>query len=156
MSSETVKHIICAVRGRPASRSTVTRAIDLALEYHARLTFLYVIDAQFLEYATVAPLSVVYKELQEMSRFAMLILCDRAQRRGVDDVDYLILEGDFRKQLRQFAIDTSAEVLIMGAPSAGMGRRIFTQEALDKFIREIEAESNLRVIQVAPEDKPQD
>lgn len=152
MSPNAVKHIVCAVRGRPESRATVTHAIDLALEHHARLTFLHVIDAEFLEHATVAPLSVVYKELMEMARFAMLILCDRAQRRGVSDVNYIVLEGNIRKQLRQFAIDTQAEVMIMGTPSLGSGKNVFKQEELTQFIREMDEEGNLRIIQVTPTD----
>jgi nucleotide-binding universal stress UspA family protein len=152
MASDDVKYIVCAVRGRPASRATVSRAIDLALEHQARLTFLYVSDAQFLEYATIGPLSVVYKELLEMARFTMLILCDRARRRGVEDVNYLVLEGNLRKQLRQFAIDTSADLLIMGVPIPGTGKKMFTQKELDQFIQEVERESSLRVIQVRPDE----
>jgi nucleotide-binding universal stress UspA family protein len=154
MSPDTVKHIVCAVRGRPESRTTVTRAVDLALEHQAPLTFLHVIDAEFLEHATVAPLSVVYKELVEMARFAMLILCDRAQRRGVRTVDYIVMEGNIRKQLRQFAIDTQADLMIMGAPTPGPGKNVFKQEELKQFIREMEQESNLRIIQIAPTDNP--
>jgi nucleotide-binding universal stress UspA family protein len=154
MSPDTVKHIVCAVRGRPESRTTVTRAVDLALEHQAPLTFLHVIDAEFLEHATVAPLSVVYKELVEMARFAMLILCDRAQRRGVRAVDYIVMEGNIRKQLRQFAIDTQADLMIMGAPTPGPGKNVFKQEELKQFIREMEQESNLRIIQIAPTDNP--
>jgi nucleotide-binding universal stress UspA family protein len=154
MLPETVNHIVCAVRGRLESRATVTRAIDLALEYHASLTFLHVIDAEFLEYANVAPLSVVYKELVEMARFAMLILCDRAQRRGVSEVNYLVLEGNIRKQLRQFAIDTHADLMIMGTPSSGQLKQTFKQEDLVQFIREMEQEGHLRIIQVSSADTP--
>jgi nucleotide-binding universal stress UspA family protein len=154
MSPDTVKHIVCAVRGRPESRTTVTRAVDLALEHQAHLTFLHMIDAEFLEHATVAPLSVVYKELVEMARFAMLILCDRAQRRGVRAVDYIVMEGNIRKQLRQFAIDTQADLMIMGAPTPGPGKNVFKQEELKHFIREMEQEGNLRIIQIAPTDNP--
>jgi nucleotide-binding universal stress UspA family protein len=154
MSPDTVKHIVCAVRGRPESRTTVTRAVDLALEHQAPLTFLYVIDAEFLEHATVAPLSVVYKELVEMARFAMLILCDRAQRRGVRAVDYIVLEGNIRKQLRQFAIDTQADLMIMGAPTPGPGKNMFKQEELKQFIHEMEQEGNLRIMQIPPTDNP--
>lgn len=152
MSTNIVNHIVCAVRGRPASRATVTHAINLALEHQARLTFLYVVDAEFLEYATVGPLSVVYKELLEMARFTMIILCDRARRRGVQDVNYLVLEGNMRKKLRQFAIDTSAEILVMGSPTPGPGKKMFTQNELDQYIREIEAKSDLHVIQVKPDE----
>jgi len=149
-----VKHIVCAVRGRLESRSTVTRSIDLALEHQAKLTFLHVIDAEFLEYATVAPLSVVYKELVEMARFAMLILCDRAQRRGVSQVNYIVLEGNIRKQLRQFAIDTHADLMIMGAPSQSPGKSVFKQTELVQFMREVQRGGNLRIIQVTPTDEP--
>jgi nucleotide-binding universal stress UspA family protein len=149
MSSEVFKHIVCSVRGHPESRITVTRAVDLALEHQARLTFLHVIDAEFLEHATVAPLSVMYKELVEMARFAMLILCDRAQRRGVQEVDYIVLEGDIRKQLHQFAIDTQADLMIMGTPTLGPGKNIFKQEELKQFIRNMEQWGNIRIIQVS-------
>ena len=46
--AEKPDHIVCAVRGSPQSRATVTRAIDLALEHDARLTFFYAVDAEFL------------------------------------------------------------------------------------------------------------
>jgi nucleotide-binding universal stress UspA family protein len=154
MLPETVKHIVCAVRGRPESRTTVTRAVDMVLEKHARLTFLHVIDAEFLDYATVAPLSVVYKELVEMSRFAMLILCDRAQRRGVSEVSYIVLEGNIRKQLRQFAIDTHADLMIMGAPTPGPGKNVFKQKELEQLIHEMEQEGNIRILQVPSIDTP--
>ena len=108
MTKSKSQHIICAVRGGPESRATVTRAIDLALGSGARLTFFHVMDAEFLGYATIAPLSVVYNELVEMGTFTMLILCDRAQRRGVAQVNCIVREGNIRKQLRQFAFETEA------------------------------------------------
>ena len=149
MSPGTLKHIICAVRGSPESRATVTRAVDLSLEHNASLTFLHVVDTEFLEHATIAPLSVVYQELVSMVRFAMLILCDRAQRRGVKEVDYLVLEGNFRKQIRQFTNETQADLLIMGEPSNGPGRNALKQDELKQFIQEIEQDGNIRIMQVA-------
>ena len=60
MTDSQPKQIICAVRGGAESRDTVSRVIQLALETGARLTFLHVMDAEFLQYATIGPLSVVY------------------------------------------------------------------------------------------------
>ncbi len=142
---EKPRHIVCAVRGRPESRQTVTYAIDLALESGARLTFLHVMDAEFLDFATVAPLSVIYQELSNMGEFAMLILVDRAQRRGVSEVDYKILEGNIRRQLLQFAIDTHADTMVLGIPKVAPGRPIFKIEDFNQFILELESEGNLRV-----------
>lgn len=147
------RQIICAVRGGAESRATVTRAIELALENSSRLTFLHVMDAEFLQHATVGPLSVVYNELVEMGTFAMIILRDRAQRRGVTEVDYIVREGNIRKQLLQFAVETQAEVLVMGYPTRSPGRNVFAADELDAFMLELERAGHIRVIQVKP-DQP--
>jgi nucleotide-binding universal stress UspA family protein len=142
------------VRGHPTSRSTITHAIDLALATDARLTFLHVITAEFVEYATIGPLSVVYNELHEMSTFMMLLLIDRAQRRGVSEVDYIIREGDVRRQLRDFAMETEAQTLVVGMPSSLLGRSVFDDEDLRAFVEELERLANIKVILVAPDGTP--
>jgi nucleotide-binding universal stress UspA family protein len=148
MTSEQTKHIICAVRGGPESRDTVTHAIDLALETGAGLTFVRVMDAEFLEHATVGPLSVVYHELSEMGKFALLILCDRAQRRGVAQVDCSVREGNIRKQLHQFISESHADVLVMGRPMRSPGSNVFKPAELVHFVAELEREQDLRVVLV--------
>ena len=153
MASQTPRHIICAVRGGPESRDTVTRAIDLALEHGARLTFFRVMDAEFLQHATVGPLSVVYRELTEMGTFAMLILCDRAQRRGVDQVDYIIREGNIRRQLRLMAAETHADLLVMGRPTRSPGRNVFDPVEIENFVAELAEEDSPRVVLVPSHPK---
>jgi hypothetical protein len=109
-----------------------------------------VMDAEFLEHATVGPLSVVYSELQEMGQFAMLILCDRARRRGVSQVDCAVREGNIRKQIRQFAIETSAQLLVMGRPTRSPGRNVFKPTEIDDFAADLEREANLRIELISP------
>ncbi len=140
------RQIICAVRGGPESRATVTRAIDLALETGARLTYFHVLDAEFLEHATVGPLSVVYLELVEMGTFAMLILVDRAQRRGVENVDYIVREGNIRRQLSEFAVETEAEV--MGRPTRSPGSNVFGFDEIDAFAAALAERAHLTILQV--------
>ena len=149
----TARHIICAVRGRPTSRATVTYAIDHALESGARLTFFHVITAEFVAHATIGPLSVVYRELRDMSEFMMLLLCDRARRRGVQQVDYALREGNIRKQLRQFILEAGADVLVMGKPSPAARPNIFSARDLQAFVDELETSAGVRVVLVEPEDE---
>jgi nucleotide-binding universal stress UspA family protein len=152
--SERAEHIVCAVRGSPQSRTTVTRAIDLAVEHDARLTFLYVADAEFQAQAAIgSPLSVIYQELTQMAEFSMLILCDRAQRRGVRQVAYLIRVGNVRKQLLQFAAETRADVFVMGWPLRAAGRPIFTPEEFESFALELEQVAHPRLVRVPPEEQ---
>jgi nucleotide-binding universal stress UspA family protein len=151
MENDHPQHILCAVRGRPASRATVSRAIVLALESGARLTFLHILDAEFLKNAPGGPLSVVYQELAGMGEFAMQILVERAQRRGVKEVDYLVREGNIHKQLYQCALETEADTIVIGQPKPRQGRNVFRPKEYQDLITHLEGEANLRVIQVPHE-----
>jgi nucleotide-binding universal stress UspA family protein len=148
MTEKTPRHIVCAVRGGPESRDTVTKAIDLALEYQARLTFLHILDAEFLEYAIIGPLSVVYRELNEMGTFTMLILVDRADRRGVERVDYVLPEGNIHDELIRYVNETHAEMMVIGRPTRSPGRNVFKNDEFDDFVAELEEEGNLTIIKV--------
>ena len=144
--SEKPQHIVCAVRGSPQSRAAVTRAIDWALETGARLTFFYAVDVQFLARTTVrGPLSVVYRELVEMSEFTMLILKDRAQRRGVAQVDSIIREGNVRKQLLSWVREVRPDVVVLGWPLRGAGRPQFKPSEFEDFVARLEQEGDVRV-----------
>ncbi|MEZ4769290.1 MAG: hypothetical protein R2844_12790 [Caldilineales bacterium] len=47
--------IVCAIRGGPESSATVMGAIELALDTGACLTFFHIMDAEFLQHATIGP-----------------------------------------------------------------------------------------------------
>jgi len=90
----------------------------------------------------------IFGELMEMGKFAMMILVDRAQRRGVENVDYIIREGNVRKQLKQIANDTHAEIMILGRPTRGPTANIFKKNEMEEFAEELALEGNLKVIVV--------
>jgi len=146
-----IEWVICAVRGTPESRQTVTRAIDLAVDHHARLTFFLVLDAEFLgkSMPSFRPVQIVYEQLEQMAEFSMLILCDRARRRGVERVNYIIRRGNIPKQMRKMAIETGADVMVIGRPIRRRGRRVFEPEEFDRFIYELEEQGQIKVITVA-------
>jgi nucleotide-binding universal stress UspA family protein len=145
-----VQQIVCAVRGGPESRETVKRAIAMAIESGAKLIFFHVMDAEFLGHATHGSLRVVYHELLEMGKFVMLILCDRARAQGVPQVDYLLREGNVRTQLRRQAIETGAELMVVGRPTKSSTKNVFKASEFDAFVADLLAKGNLRVIQVEP------
>ncbi|MDQ4076306.1 MAG: universal stress protein [Chloroflexota bacterium] len=151
MTTQALHHILCAVRGGPESRTTAAHAISLALEHDARLTFFHVLDAEFLDHALVVPLSVIYQELHEMGKFSMMILCERAERAGVEKVDTIVREGSIREQLRRIAIETQADLMIMGRPVRSPGSNVFKPAEFDAFIANLEAVGgDLQVVQVTP------
>jgi len=144
-----INQILCAVRGGPESRATVTRAIDMALETSAKLTFFHVMDAEFLGQAAMSrTLSGIYNELVEMGKFTMLILVDRAQRRGVETVNYIVREGNVRKQMMQIAIETKAEIMIVGRPTRSPTSNVFKMGEIEGFANELSKEGGLKVVLV--------
>lgn len=147
-----VRHIACAVRGRMANRNAVRRAIELALEHEARLTFLLIMPDDFLAAAapSLSPVSALRKRLSEIGEYILELLRDRAIARGVAEVECVIRIGDVRRNLRQFAQETTAQILVMGRPAESEPRSVFTPGEFDGFVAELNQIADLAVDVVAP------
>jgi len=147
-----IKHILCALRGRPESRDTVTHAIDLAIENDARLTFIHINDAEFMGPAgpTLSSLKVVYQQLYEMGEFMMLILVDRAIRRGVSHADYIVRQGKTPEELQKIVHETQADTLILGRPVGRSSTDVFKPQEFERFVHGLEKEAGIKVISISP------
>ena len=148
MTDNHVTHIICAVRGIPQSRATVSYAIRMALEHQAHLTFTHVNDADFMAAAspTLTSLATVYKQMRDLSEFTLQILCDRASRRGVEQVDYRILEGRLLVQIRNLLFEMQPDVLVIGKPFINAANESGVEKTeLEDFIQEIQTLTNVSV-----------
>ncbi len=151
MSSGGLRHILCALRGRPESRTTVTKAIELALEHQARLTYVHIINVDFL--GNVAPtmtsIQAVYRQLESMSEFAMQLVSDRSRRLGVVKVDHLLRAGNVQRQLLKVIKETGVDALVIGRPieAPGIGS-VFTPQEYQQFVDQAEQEFGVRVYQV--------
>lgn len=108
MSDRKINQILCGPwrAGKPRNGHLRHR---FGAEKRRQAAFFHALDAEFLNHATIGPLSVVYQELEEMGKFAILILVDRAQRRGVAEVNYAVREGNIRKQLRLILVPEAPE-----------------------------------------------
>ena len=152
MSTERIKHVVCATRGRPVNLDAISTAIDLCLEHDAPLTFLMLLEAEFIGQVTptMSSLRTLYQQMKEMSEFSLLVLCEEAKQLGVTQVDYIIRTGNLRKQLLEFVTQTSADVLVIARPTSGPGWSAFTPEEFADFIRELEEVGNLHIISIEP------
>lgn len=137
--------ILCPVRGGKQSAKTVNQAIELALSSSARLVYLYVVDVDFLGFATVARVKVMVDELSETGRFTLSILTDRARSRGVVEVESVIREGQIRDVIRLVAEEVGATVLVLGRPVRTPGVTSFSTGEFDKLVRWLQTDAGLRV-----------
>lgn len=139
--------ILCAVRGRPGSQSTADRATELAVEQDASLTFLLVIDAQFMSRAShsMSPLRIVYDQLEAMGDFAMGMLADRARARGAGLVDYVIRRGRIAEEILGAVDELRPDTLVLGRPVEPSDQARFGQQEFDHFVGELEGSSKVRI-----------
>ncbi len=140
-----VTRILCPIRGGKQSKETVDRAIELALESNAKLMFLYIVDVEFLGYATVARVNLMVEELKETGHFALSILCDKATARGVADVEAIICEGDIREVILSIAEENQVSHLVIGRPIRTPGIKSFSVNQFNTFLKSIEDASGLDV-----------
>lgn len=143
--------IVCAARGGKGSRPAVNRAIQLAREQEADLTFLFVIDAEFLCHAMIGPPSVVYQQLRDMGEFVMATLKARAAEQGVA-ADYAVRDGEVREQIRLYVEQNDVDVLVMGRPLQETDAATFDAGTVSNFAAALEHEYGIQVVLVGQED----
>ncbi len=148
-----IRHVACAVRGRLANRNAVQHAINLAVEHDARLTFFLVISSNFLVSATptMSPTKTIFNRLAEIGEYILMLLRDQAIQSGVSEVEYDLQVGDVRSNLREFAMKTTAQILVMGKPSGSEPRSIFTPKEFASFVEELEDIGDLKIEVIDPE-----
>jgi nucleotide-binding universal stress UspA family protein len=140
-------HVLCPVRGAKRSLETVARAIDLAIETGAKLTFLFVADVDFLGYATVARVKVMLDELEETGQFTLTFVSKQANDRGVEDVDTLVRQGSIRDVVTEVVREIGATMVVLGRPMRTPAGG-FSKSDFDEFIEAIESETGVRVDRV--------
>jgi nucleotide-binding universal stress UspA family protein len=144
-------HIVCAARGGKRSRPAVNRAIKLAKERNADLTFLFIVDTEFMSHALVGPLSVVREQLRDMGEFIMATHQSRAKDAGVQ-ADYAVREGDVREQIRAYLQENDVDVLVMGRPVQETAAAVFDVGTVTNFAAALEHEAGVEVVLVGQDD----
>ena len=127
--------VLCPVRGGKRSARTVDRAVELARAAEARLAFLYVVDVDFLDHATVARVKLMADELRETGRFALSILAEKARARGVTEVAEIIREGKIGELIPGVAAELGATTLVVGQPLRTPGAVSMPSKAFQQLLR---------------------
>jgi nucleotide-binding universal stress UspA family protein len=122
--------------------------MDLALKADARLTFFHVVDPGCLDCDEIARSSAAYREYLGKAESAMRALCTQARQRGVTRVDFVLREGDTRQELRQLAVETGADLLVLGYPNPDSERSVFGADEFHQFLAELDFGGDLRTTQV--------
>jgi K+-sensing histidine kinase KdpD len=138
--------IVCAVRGGPASRPTIEKSIQMALETQLPLYFLYVVNLDFLVRTSSSRVQLISRQMQDMGEFILLTAQAEAESQGVKAVG-TVRHGNIRDEIVALCLETNAKYVVLGKPKTQHeDANIFTHAHLDEFARRIETESGATII----------
>ena len=84
--------------------------------------------------------------MREMSTFILIVLCDRARRRGVEQVDYQVMDGRFLAQIKALLYELQPDILVIGRPiGTDSASSSLPQEELEQMIAEIQQQTHTTV-----------
>ncbi len=142
--------IVCAVRGGPASSSTIERAILLAQETEQPLYFLYVVNLDFLTHTSSTRVHTISEQMSQMGEFILLTAQDEAARQGLT-AEGVIRHGNVGEEIIKLCHELQARYLVLGRPAIGRGDPVFTRERLQRFIEMTEEQTGASVVLPAGE-----
>ena len=143
--------IVCAIRGGPASDATVNLAIDLAKETGLPLSFLYVVNLDFLSRTSSSRVRTISEEMSQMGEAILLTAQDQVHSQGMVTRKF-VRHGNVGQEIVQLCRDLEADYLILGLPETEGRDNVFTQDSLKRFIRSLESQTGVQVM--LPEGKP--
>lgn len=137
--------VICPIRGGPGSKTTIEAAIQLAKNETMPLTFLYVVNLDFMTHTESSRVRVVTSELESMGDFILISAQAQAEEQNVE-AQTEIRHGEVGEQIVELAREINADFLVMGRPGGEGDQHVFDQARLEQFVERIESESGAKVI----------
>ena len=134
--------ILCAIRGGDASLRLQDIAIELAKETGDELMFLYVVNIEFVETASISMRESVNAEMEKLGEFLLLIALERAKKQGVV-ANQLLRHGNLREEFEIAASTPDISKVLFGRPGEG---GFFSLETLESLAAEIEERCQVEVM----------
>jgi len=138
--------IVCAIRGGPASRPTILKSIQTAVDTNLPLYFLYVINLDFLVHTSSSRVHLISKQMHDMGEFILLTAQTQAEAEGITAAG-IIRQGNIRDEIVKVCQEKNANYVVLGKPQKHTdAENVFTHERLNDFGQRIEEESGAKII----------
>jgi nucleotide-binding universal stress UspA family protein len=137
--------IVCSIRGGPASKATIAKAIALAQGTGLPLYFLYVVNLDFLAHTSSTRVHTISKDMHQMGEFILLTAQTKAAAQGIN-AETLVRHGNVREEIIGVCHELDAEYLVLGRPQVEEEETLFTQTQLQEFIERTEEETGAQVV----------
>jgi nucleotide-binding universal stress UspA family protein len=137
--------IVCAIRGGPASRPTIDKAIELAKKSDLALYFLYIVNIDFLDHTIRSRVQTISQQMQQMGEFILLTAQATAKGKGIE-AQGIVRHGNVIQEISGLCHEIMADYLVIGRPNFHMEDSLFTETLLADFIKRIEEQTGAKVI----------
>ena len=137
--------IVCAIRGGPNCRSTITQAITLAKNTHLSLHFLYVVNPDCLPHTNSSHTYAIAEKMHQMGQAVLSTVENKASALGLVS-ETMVRQGDVEAEILSLCRDLDADYVILGRPGNRQGENIFTRDSLKKLRQQIEREVGSHVV----------
>lgn len=143
-----MRNIICALRGGPASQSTIAHAIALAQQKAHQLTFLYVVNLDFLSHTMKSRTASMVEDIRQMGEMILLMAVETAAASGVD-AQMAVREGEVAEQIVMLCAELNADYVVVGAPLLAHQMDVFTMEQVQTLSSELSHTCQAELVIVA-------
>jgi nucleotide-binding universal stress UspA family protein len=140
-----MQSIVCATRGGEACRRTQEKAVALAKERGAELTFLYIVDPSFVGPVDELLADAVSDEMTRLGRALLRIAQLRAREQGLD-ARTVVHRGAVQQGIKDYLRQVEASMLVIGAPRAGTPSQAFTPPEIQRFAQAVRQDLDIEVI----------
>jgi len=137
--------IVCAIRGGPMSQSTIDRSIQLAKETGQIITFIYVVNLDFLTHSSSSRTEHISSEMQEMGEFILLDAQDQAQKQGVK-AEGIIRDGSVIDQIIAYCEEAQPDYIVLGQPETSRENNLLSGDRMHEVIQRIKEAVDIEVI----------
>jgi len=142
-----MRPIVCATRGGEASHRTQERAIALARERNAELTFLCIVDASFAGPLNERLAAALDDELRRLGRSLLHIAEARAQEQGVL-VQTVCMSGPVRKNIQAYLHQVDASALVIGQSRPNVMNQALGLGDADDFAETLRQATSVEIVVV--------
>lgn len=137
--------IVCAIRGGPASRPTIHKAIRLATDRELELYFLYVINLDFLVRTASSRTQTISNEMEGMGEFILLTAQTEAEKQGIE-AKGITRKGQVGDEIINLCQEIDTSYVVLGKPKGPEEENVFTHERISAFAERLQQEGNVEVV----------
>jgi len=130
----TLKSVLVAFDGTLPSKNALTEAVEIVQVTHARLTLICVIPLMASAFGIEMPPGETVTATIEGARTMLAAEKASLQKKGLTDVDTVLLDGDPVDRVVAYAMENSPDLIVVGSRGLSEAGRFFLGSVSDGIL----------------------